>query len=155
MIPGMGIRVQRVGHVVLKVRDLERAAAFYREVIGLSEVARGTFGRRMAFFSAGGDNHHDLALMEVGAGAPVPGAEAVGLYHVALKVGDSLDDLRAVRAHLQAHGVARMALADHRVSQSIYLNDPDGNGLELYVDADPAIWRRDPSAVASAGPLEL
>jgi catechol 2,3-dioxygenase len=143
-----------VGHVVLKVRDLERAARFYRDVLGLTEVARGTFGRPMAFFSTG-ENHHDIAVMEVGNDAPVPQAGAVGLYHVALKIGDSLDELRAAKAHLEAHGVTRLHVMDHRVSQSIYLNDPDGNGLELYVDADPEIWQREPSAVASAGPLAL
>ena len=150
----MAIRVQRVGHVVLKVRDLERAARFYRDVLGLAEVARATFGRPMAFFSTG-DNHHDIALFEVGPDAGVPERNAVGLYHVALKIGDSLDELRAAKAHLEAHGVTALRLTDHRVSQSIYLTDPDGHGLELYVDADPTIWRTDPHAVAHASPLNL
>ena len=150
----MAIRVRRVGHVVLKVRDLERAARFYREVLGLAEVARATFGRPMAFFSTG-DNHHDIALLEVGPDAAVPERNAVGLYHVALKIGDSLDELRAAKAHLEAHGLTDLRLTDHRVSQSIYLTDPDGHGLELYVDADPAIWRQDPHAVAHASPLNL
>lgn len=150
----MAIQVRRVGHVVLKVRDLERAARFYRDVLGLKEVARATFGRPMAFFSTG-DNHHDIALLEVGPDAPVPDRSAVGLYHVALKIGDSLDELRAARDHLQAQGLTNLRLTDHRVSQSIYLNDPDGHGLELYVDADPTIWRDDPRAVAHSAPLNL
>ena len=66
----MGINVRKVGHVVLKVRDLERSAAFYRDVIGLKEVARGQFTAKMVFFSATGENHHDLALAEVGKDAP-------------------------------------------------------------------------------------
>jgi len=151
----MTINVQRVGHVVLKVRDIERSAAFYRDVIGLREVARGTFAAKMVFFSATGDNHHDLALAEVGAAAPDAPANAVGLYHVALKIGDSLEQLRAARAHLESKGVTRLRIVDHRVSQSIYLNDPDGHGLELYVDADPSIWQGDPSSVANAQPLTL
>lgn len=150
----MSIRVRQVGHVVLKVRDLERAARFYRDVIGLNEVARATIGRPMAFFSAG-HNHHDIALMEVGPEAPPLARGSVGLYHVALKIGDSLDELRTAKAHLEAHGVTTLHLMDHRVSQSIYLDDPDGNGLELFVDADPEIWHRDPSTVASAVPLRL
>lgn len=149
----MGINVRGVGHVVLKVRDLERSAKFYREVIGLKEVAR--FQGRMVFFSATGQNHHDLALLGVGPGAPGPQQEGVGLYHVALKIGDRLEDLRAARAHLEAHGITKIRVTDHRVSQSIYLNDPDGNGLELFVDADPAIWRENPAAVATVEPLEL
>jgi catechol 2,3-dioxygenase len=149
----MTINPKGVGHVVLKVRDLDRSARFYREVIGLKEVAR--FRGRMVFFSATGANHHDLALLEVGKDAVPPAADAVGLYHVALKIGDRIEDLRAAKAHLEAHGITALRLADHRVSKSIYLTDPDGNGLELFVDTDPAIWRENPAAVASVGPLEL
>jgi len=149
----MGINVRGVGHVVLKVRDLDRSAKFYREVIGLKEVAR--FPGQMVFFSATGQNHHDLALLGVGPGAPGPQQEGVGLYHVALKIGDRLEDLRAAKAHLEAHGITKIRVTDHRVSQSIYLNDPDGNGLELFVDADPVIWRENPTAVATVEPLEL
>lgn len=150
----MTIRIRNVGHVVLKVRDIERSARFYRDVLGLKEVARANFGRPMAFFSTG-DNHHDVAVLEVGPEAPLPPAGSVGLYHVALRIGTTLDELRAAQAHLEAHGYTKLRLTDHRVSQSIYLDDPDGNGVELYVDGDPVIWREDPSRVASVGPLTL
>lgn len=148
----MPINVLGVGHVVLKVRNLERSVQFYGNVLGLAEVGR--LGTKMVFFAAG-DNHHDLAVLEVGAGAALPDRGAVGLYHVALKIGDDLEALRAAKAHLDAHGVEILALREHRVSQSIYLNDPDGNGLELFVDADPAIWREDRSLVATTEPLKL
>jgi catechol 2,3-dioxygenase len=148
----MPIRIRNVGHVVLKVRSLERSRQFYTDVLGLKEVAR--FRGRMAFFSAG-ENHHDLAVLEVGEGAPVPDRAAVGLYHVALKIGDSLDELRAAKAHLDAHGVKILGVSNHAVSQSLYLNDPDGNGLELFVDADPSVWRDHPERVATVEPLEL
>jgi catechol 2,3-dioxygenase len=150
----MTIRVRNVGHVVLKVRDIERSARFYRDVLGLKEVARGTFGRPMAFFSTG-DNHHDVAVMEVGADAPAPAPNATGLYHVALRIGTSLEELRAARAHLEAHGITDVRIRDHVVSQSIYLNDPDGNNIELYVDADAMIWRENPETVATSRPLAL
>ena len=149
----MGINVRGVGHVVLKVRDLERAAKFYREVIGLKEVAR--LDGRMAFFTATGQNHHDLAVLAVGADAAPAPPDGVGLYHVALKIGDGLDDLKRAKAHLEAHGITRIRVSNHRVSQSIYLHDPDGNGRELVGDADPAIWRDNPAAVAHVEPLEL
>jgi catechol 2,3-dioxygenase len=150
----MAINVRNVGHVVLKVRDIERSARFYRDVLGLKEVARANFGRPMAFFSTG-ENHHDIAILEVGADAPVPGAGSVGLYHVALVIGTTLDELRAAKAHLEANGYTKLRLTDHKVTQSIYLDDPDGNGVELYVNADPSIWREDPSRVATVGPLAL
>jgi catechol 2,3-dioxygenase len=148
----MAIAIRNIGHVVLKVRDLDRAVAFYRDVLGLREVAR--FRGRMVFFSAG-SNHHDLAVLAVGPDAPLPSSDAVGLYHVALKIGDRLDDLRAAKAHLEAHGIAVRATVDHRVSQSIYIDDPDGNGIELMIDADPEIWRENPAAVATVEPLSL
>jgi catechol 2,3-dioxygenase len=148
----MAIRVQGVGHVVLKVRDLERARHFYGDILGLKEVGR--LGDRMIFFSAG-DNHHDLAVLGVGPEAPRPAPAGVGLYHVALKIGNSLDELRAAKTHLEACGVTPLRTSNHRVSQSIYLDDPDGNGVELFVDADPAIWRENPAAVAHVEPLDL
>ena len=149
------INVRSIGHVVLKVRDLERSARFYRDVLGLREVARGTFGRPMVFLSATGQNHHDIGLYDVGSEAPSPDDMGVGLYHVALKIGDSLDELRAAKTHLETHDIADLRLRDHRVSQSIYLSDPDGNHLELYVDADPSVWQEDPAAVATSVRLEL
>lgn len=147
--------VKALGHVVLKVRDLERSAAFYRDVLGLREVAR--YRRdQMAFFTVeGSGNHHDLALMALGPDAPADDPGAVGLAHVAFKVGDRLDDLRAVRARLERHGVPLLGMSDHRVSQSLYFGDPDGNVLECYVDGDPAVWREDPAAVATIRPLSL
>ena len=108
----------------------------------------------MAFFSTG-DNHHDVAVMEMGADAPAPAPEATGLYHVALRIGTTLDELRAARAHLEAHGIAKMRIRDHVGSQSIYVDDPDGNMVELYVDADASTWRDTPEAVASSRPLSL
>jgi catechol 2,3-dioxygenase len=151
----MMINVKNVGHVVLKVRDLERSVRFYRDVLGLKEVARGTFGSPMVFFSATGENHHDMALFDVGPDAAPPEKNQVGLYHVALRIGHSLEELRAAKEHLEANGVKDIRLRDHTVTQSIYLSDPDGNGLELYVDADPGIWRDDPSAVATSMALKL
>ena len=144
--------VQSLGHVVLKVRDLAVSVPFYRDVLGLHEVAR--YGHTMVFFSLG-TNHHDLALMALGADAPAPSPDSVGLYHVAFKVGDSLDVLRAMRDHLLQQGVPLLGISDHTVSQSLYISDPDGIEIELYVDADPSVWRDNPQAVATIGPLDL
>jgi catechol 2,3-dioxygenase len=137
---------------VLKVRNLDRSIAFYAGVLGLKEVAR--LGQRMVFFSAGA-NHHDLAILEVGEDAPAPPEMGVGLAHVAFKIGGSLEALRQAKAHLEARAVPIRGIRDHRVSQSIYTEDPDGTVVELYVDADPAIWAQDPSTVATVEPLSL
>lgn len=91
----------KLGHVVLMVRSLAVSVPFYRDVLGLREVAR--YGGNMAFLSCG-ENHHDLALLEIGEQAGPPSLRNVGVYHVAFKVGDSLDELRAFRDHLAARG---------------------------------------------------
>lgn len=146
------MQVQALGHVVLKVRDLKQSVPFYANVLGLKEVAR--FEDRIVFFSIMG-NHHDLALLETRPEAPAAPEDAPGLAHVALKVGDSLDALRAAKAWLEAQGVTLDRSADHRVSQSLYFSDPDGNQIEVFVDGDPRIWRDDPTAVATREPLVL
>ena len=109
----------------------------------------------MVFFSATGRNHHDLACLAVGPDAPTPPANAVGLYHVALKVGNTFEELREAKALLDRHGVPIRQIRDHEVSQSIYVDDPDGNMVELFVDGDPAIWAANPAAVAQTKPLAL
>lgn len=144
----------RLGHAVIKVRDLERALAFYRDALGLREVAR--HGGDMVFLSSG-ETHHELALVQVGPDAPAgpPNRRQIGLHHLAFRVGEHLDVLRAWRDRLQVLDMPILGLSDHRVSQSMYLRDPDGLLIELYVDADPAIWRADPAAVAHVAPLSL
>ncbi len=93
--------------------------------------------------------------MAVGPDAPSPPDQEVGLAHVALKFGDSLDLLHEAKALLEAHAVPIRGTRDHVVSQSIYCEDPDGNTVELFVDGDPAIWAEDPSTVATTKPLVL
>lgn len=144
------MNIQSLGHVVLKVRNQARAEAFYNGILGLPIVAR--YGRYdMTFFSLG--NHHDFAISAVGDGAEQAPERAPGLLHVAFKIGDSQDDLRAAKSELEAAGVAVCA-RDHGVSQSLYFQDPDGNTVEVYVDTSDA-WKDDPNAVARSDPLEL
>jgi catechol 2,3-dioxygenase len=143
-----------LGHVVFYVRELERSVAFYRDVVGL-RVAGTVFGGRAALLT-GGRAHHELLLIQVGeAPGPLSGRR-IGLYHVAWKVGESLDALREALSRVQAAGLPIGGLSDHTVSQSLYLRDPDGNEVELYVD-DPAYdWRsRDDWMEAPVRPLRL
>ena len=143
-----------LGHIVLYVRDLEDSLRFYRDALGLGTTARLFNGR--AVMLSGGRTHHEIMLIEVGdAPGPLRG-KRLGLYHVAWKVGDTIDDLRQAHARLQSAGVAVDGMADHTISQSLYLHDPDGNEIEVYVD-NPAIdWRHDDSwAETPVKPLRL
>lgn len=146
------MRVKSLGHVVLKVRDLARSTEFYTKVLGLKEVARRE--GHMVFFAIE-DNHHDLAVVQMGADAPAASAKATGLAHVAFKIGDDLGALRDAKAWLEANGVEIDRIHDHKVSQSIYFHDPDGNQIEVFVDGDPKIWRETPQRVATREPLAL
>ena len=128
-----------LGHVVFYVRDLDRSLAFYSDAVGLDLV--GTLFDGRAAMLSGGRTHHELFLVQVGdAPGPLQGRR-IGLYHVAWKVGESLDELRRVRQRAETAGYSIRALADHTVSQSLYLNDPDGNEIELYVDDPDVDWR--------------
>ena len=146
----VSVSVSKVGHIVLRVSDLDRALSFYSEVLGLHEVARRDFGEGPMVFLSSGNSHHDVALVETGAVA-----RGTNLHHFALKVGDSLETLADVRRTLVAKGVPVHMELDHRVSQGLYVSDPDGNLIELYVDADERLWRDDPASVANSDPLTL
>jgi len=147
----MPVSVSKIGHIVLKVEDLDSALAFYCGVLGLTEVARRDFGEGPMAFLSTGNSHHDIALVAANSPSSGPGS----LHHLALKVGDSLEDLRHVKQALAASSIIVHMSLDHRVSQGIYISDPDGNLIELYVDADETLWRHDPSLVANSDPLNL
>ncbi len=148
------MKARYLGHVVFYVKDLERSLAFYRDLLGFQEVGRIFKGGAAALTS--GRTHHELLLIEVGdAPGPQPGPRR-GLYHIGIKVGDSLDELRQAKRELEQAGVSIEGMSDHTVSQSLYLRDPDGNEVELYVDADEAVWKNRPEAVLSPiKPLRL
>jgi catechol 2,3-dioxygenase len=140
--------------VVLYVRDLDSSLRFYHDALGLDETARLFNGR--AVMLTGGRTHHELMLIAVG-DAPGPAhGRRLGLYHIAWKVGEDLHALRLAYQRLQAAGVTIAGMADHTISQSLYLHDPDGNEIEVYVDDPDIDWRSDTRwATAPVRPLHL
>jgi catechol 2,3-dioxygenase len=146
------MKIKSLGHVVLRVRDLARAEKFYCGVLGLPLCARyDQDGMRMAFFTLG--NHHDFAISQVSGDGSSHGEQAVGLDHVAFNIGSDLDELREAKKTLEAAGLTPEPV-DHFVTKSLYFKDPDGNGVELYVDASDA-WHKDPQCIAQVRPLVL
>ncbi|HEX9691838.1 MAG TPA: VOC family protein [Gemmatimonadales bacterium] len=130
-----------IGHVHLKVADLERALRFYRDTLGFEVTQR--MGDHAAFLSAGGYHHHiGLNTWESRKGAPPPRG-TTGLYHVAIRYPDRASLADALR-RVRGAGIPLDGAADHGVSEALYLRDPDGNGVELYRDRPPEAWPRNP-----------
>jgi catechol 2,3-dioxygenase len=126
-----------IGHVHLKVSDLERAIGFYRDVLGFDVMHR--YGDEAAFLAAGGYHHHiGLNTWESKGGSPPPPG-TTGLFHVAIRYPDRKALARAVKAVVDA-GVSLAGASDHGVSEAIYLHDPDDNGIELYCDRPRDQW---------------
>ena len=131
----------RMGHVHLKVANLERALGFYRDVLGFELTQR--FGSSAAFLSAGGYHHHiGLNTWESDGGHP-PASGTTGLYHLAILYPTRAELRDAVR-RLQKAGIPLEGASDHGVSEALYLRDPDGNGVELYWDRPQEEWPRTP-----------
>lgn len=131
----------RIGHVHLKVADLERALTFYRDVLGFAVTQR--LGGQAAFLSAGGYHHHIGLNTWESAGGPRPAPGTTGLYHTAILYPDRAALADALRRLMKA-GIALDGAADHGVSEALYLSDPDGNGVELYWDRPMELWPRTP-----------
>lgn len=157
------MEIKELGHLVLYVRDLERSAAFYRDVLGWRQILPGSDSANAlpfpaaAFAAPSGRTHHELLLIEVGAdAAALPAGKRVGLYHFGLKIGDSDDELREAVQRLRDNGTPVLGASDHTVTHSLYIADPDGNEIELYVDVPGVDWKNDPALLASpVKPLHL
>jgi catechol 2,3-dioxygenase len=155
------MEVKELGHIVLYVRDLDRSVRFYRDVLGWRQVlpadGEGIGFPAAGFSSASGRTHHELLLIEVGPdAAALPAGRRVGLYHFGLKVGDTDDELREAVTRLQATGTPILGASDHTVTHSLYIADPDGNEIELYIDVPGVDWRSDPALIgAPIKPLRL
>jgi catechol-2,3-dioxygenase len=150
------IRPQKVGHVVLKARDLAQIEKFYTEVLGFEVVMR--LKRPRGVFFTLGEQHHDLAVLEVSAEADEPKDDQVGLHHVALQV-ESFAALKDSYRTLKSHGIPIVRAVDHGITKSIYFCDPAGNRLELYCDVGEdglaRLRRQNERTLADFPPLNL
>ncbi len=132
-----------LGHYVLYVRDMQPMVDFYTEIVGL-DIAGTTFGGRATALT-GGRTHHELLLIEVGnAPGPLTG-HRIGLYHAGWCIGEDDDDLRKALEKCKSSGVNIVGTSDHGISHSLYVKDPDGNEIELYVDVKEFDWQNDDS----------
>jgi catechol-2,3-dioxygenase len=159
---GEPVEIKELGHLVLYVRNLDVSAHFYRDVLGWRELDVAEPGEVLPFparlFSAPSNRtHHELLLIEVGESAtPIPGGRRVGMYHFGLKIGDSDDELRAALQTLVDNNVTITGASDHTVTHSLYIQDPDGNEIELYVDVPGVDWKNNPALIAAPiKPLRL
>jgi catechol 2,3-dioxygenase len=130
----------RIGHVHLKVSDLERSLAFYVDLLGFELIQ--LYGDQAAFISAGGYHHHIGLNTWQSKGAPPAPAYGVGLYHTAI-VYPTRKDLAGILKRLRDYRYPLTGASDHGVSEALYLNDPDGNGVELYWDRPRELWPKD------------
>lgn len=145
----MGLK--KLGHVVLKVRDLDRSEAFYAGIVGLRVTGR--MPGRMVFFSVpGNEDSHDLALWKVGQDAAAPQQKQVGLFHVAWQV-ERPEDLEPLYRRLLERGVRVHGTTDHGSNLSVYFEDPDGNMLEFTYERPRETWPTDRNPFAGRDPL--
>jgi catechol-2,3-dioxygenase len=155
------MEIKELGHLVLYVRDVERSAAFYRDILGFRQILPDPDGSSPLPFPAAafssGRTHHELLLIEVGEdAASLPRGRRVGMYHFGLKVGDTDDELREALMQIHEKGVQIAGASDHTVTHSLYIFDPDGNEIELYIDVAGVDWKNDPELIAAPiRPLRL
>ena len=142
--------IQRVGHVVIKMRDLDEAKRFYRDILGMQITdEREGFGVFFRF----DDYHHDIAVFKVDEDAEAPQKNQVGLAHIAL-IADSLDTVKAMHRRLKEHEVPIVRTVDHGITQSVYFKDPEGNELEIYCEVPEVDWHN-VDTIIKADPIDL
>ena len=147
------IRPRKVGHVVLRVRDLKRAEQFYTEVLGFEVVAR--LKRPRGVFFTLGEQHHDLAVLEAPPEADTLKENQIGLHHIALQVRN-FAELQECYRTLKANNVTITGTIDHLITKSVYFLDPDGNGFEIYCDeGEDGLARMRQGEAAAFAPLRL
>jgi len=147
------MNVQKLGHIVLRVKNRERSEAFYHGALGLPIQVR--YEPIPSTFFGFTSDHHFLAIMAIGEDAVAPTASTTGLRHMAFKIGERPEELLAAKRTIEEAGYRVVKILDHGITHSLYVEDPDGNEVELYVDVSDA-WKSDPSQiVVTPRPLKL
>ena len=149
------MEVIELGHVNLWVTNLDRSSAFYRDVLGLSQVAGGVLKRDESPSSRSGRGTTTSRWWKRANPRRADHPIRRGLNHIGFKVGNHVDDLRRMRDWLIDHDTAPHGYVDHHVCLSLHVVDPDGNDIELYVDGDPEVWERTPEAMVCSNPFLL
>ena len=146
------VKPRQLGHVVIRVRDLELSEEWYSEILGLKTQKR--YPGRMTFMSARDDSTHELALMGLGSDAEGPDSSRVGLAHFAWEM-DSFGDLRSLYEHLKASGVEIGGIGDHGLALGVYISDPDGNEIEVYYEIPVEEWPEEGVLYKGEFPMKL
>lgn len=136
------MNIKELGHIVLYVTDIKRLSNFYKNILGFKEIASSD---RMIAFSSG-RTHHELLLIEIGGKPKLAHRLEPGLYHFGLKIGDSKLELKKAIDELKKNNIEIIGFGDHGVTNSVYIKDPDGNEVELYVDVSDA-WKKNPKVI--------
>jgi catechol 2,3-dioxygenase len=147
------IRPERIAHVVLKVRDLERSKKFYTEVLGMDVMSEISMPR-ILFLANNRRDHHEIGLLEIGPQAPTPPANAVGLVHVAFRLRSEAE-LRAAHKELKEKEVPISFTVNHGITKSVYFFDPDGHELEVYCDNPPEEYAKLPNSYMGMDKLDF
>jgi len=147
------IRPERIAHVVLKVRDLERSKKFYTDVLGM-DVMKESPEIGMVFLANNRRDHHEVALLQIGPQAEAPRANEIGLLHVAFRLR-SEEELRAAYKELKEKEVPISFTVNHGITKSVYFRDPDGHELEVYCDNPPEEFAKLPNSYMGMDKLDF
>jgi catechol 2,3-dioxygenase len=144
------MKAHYLGHVVFYVKEIKSSLKFYRDLLGFQVIERSELNFPAVALTSG-RTHHEILLIETGESAEALPASRrrSGFYHIGIKIGDNMETLRKAKEEIEKANVPIVGMSDHTVSQSIYLLDPDGNEVEVYVDANPPVWQNHPEAVLS------
>ena len=146
------VKPKRLGHLVLRVRDLDRSERFYADALGLETT--GKIPGTMVFMSAAAESSHELALMSVAPDAPGPEQDRAGLYHFAWEM-ESFQDLKNAYQEMKQKGVKIAGIGDHGIAMGVYFFDPDGNEIEVFYELPRDRWPEDGVASRSKFPGSL